>query len=62
MKIIQMINVHVPTTDGRELKMSRYTKPDKAQQLLLSRLKLNLPPQPQPQISTGMKASAAKTF
>ena len=62
MKIIQMIDVHVPTTDGRELRMSRYTKPDKAQQLLLSRLKLNLPPQPQPEISTGMKASVVKTF
>jgi hypothetical protein len=62
MKIIQMIDVHVPTTDGRELRMSRYTKPDKAQQLLLSRLKLNLPPQPPPEISTGMKSSVVKTF
>ena len=32
MKVIQMIDVHIPTTDGRELKMSRYTKPDRAQQ------------------------------
>jgi hypothetical protein len=62
MKIIQMIDVHVPTTDGRELRMSRYTKPDKAQQLLLSRLKLNLPPQPPPEISTVMKAPVVKTF
>lgn len=62
MKAIQMIDVHVPTTDGRELRMSRYTKPDKAQQLLLSQLKLNLPPQPPPEISTGMKASVVKTF
>ena len=62
MKIIQMIDVHIPTTDGRELRMSRYTKPDKAQQLLLSQLKLNLPPQPPPEISTVMKASVVKTF
>jgi hypothetical protein len=53
MKAIQMIDVHVPTTDGRELKMSRYTKPDKAQLLLLSQLNLQLPAQPPPQISAG---------
>jgi transposase len=44
MKVIQMIDVHIPTTDGRELTMSRYTKPDKPQQLLLTRLKFILPP------------------
>jgi transposase len=62
MKVIQMIDVHIPTTDGRELKMSRYTKPDKAQQLLLTRLKFILPPQPPPKISSGLKASVVKTF
>lgn len=62
MKAIQMIDVHIPTTDGRELRMSRYTKPDKAQQLLLSRLKLKLPPQPPPEISTGTTAAVVKTF
>jgi transposase len=62
MKVIQMIDVHIPTTDGRELKMSRYTKPDKAQQLLLTKLKINLPPQPPPEISSGLKASVVKTF
>ncbi len=53
MKTIQMIDVHIPTTDGRELKMSRHTKRDKAQQLLLTQLKLKLPPQPSPEISAG---------
>jgi hypothetical protein len=62
MKEIQMIDVHIPTTDGRELKMSRYTKPDKAQQLLLSRLKLKLPPQPPPEISARAMAAVVKTF
>ena len=62
MKVIQMIDVHIPTTDGRELKMSRYTKPDKPQQLLLTRLKFILPPQPPPEISSGLKASVVKTF
>jgi transposase len=61
MKTIQMIDVHIPTTDGRELKMSRYTKPDKTQQLLLSRLKLKLPPQPPPEISSKTDA-VVKTF
>jgi len=51
MKVIQMIDVHIPTTDGRELKMSRYTKPDRTQQLLLAQLNLKLPPQPSPEIS-----------
>jgi transposase len=62
MKAIQMIDVHIPTTDGRQLKMSRHTKPDKAQQLLLSQLKLKLPPQPPPEISTGNLRSVVKTF
>ena len=62
MKAIQMIDVHIPTTDGRELKMSRHTKPDKAQQLLLSQLKLQLPPQPPPEISAGNLRSVVKTF
>lgn len=53
MKVIQMIDVHIPTTDGRELRMSRYTKPDRTQQLLLAQLKLQLPPQPPPEISAG---------
>ncbi|MGI6301932.1 MAG: IS1634 family transposase [Verrucomicrobiota bacterium] len=51
MKTIQMIDVHIPTVDGRELKMSRYTKPDKTQQILLAKLKLQLPPQPPPEIT-----------
>jgi len=62
MKTIQMIDVHVPTTDGRELKMSRYTKPEKAQQLLLTQLKLQLPPQPPPEISAGDLGLVVKTY
>jgi transposase len=51
LKAIQMIDVQIPTVDGRWLKMSRFTKPDKAQQLLLAQLHLVLPPQPPPEIS-----------
>ena len=47
---IQMINVHLPTTDGKELLLRRYTQPDKDQILLLSRLGLRLPPQPKPEL------------
>lgn len=51
MKTIQMIDVKIPTTDGRKLTMSRYTKPEKTQQLLLTQLNLHLPSQPPPEIS-----------
>jgi transposase len=50
---IQMIDVYLPTTDGRELLLRRRTEPDKGQQLLLAQLKLLLPDQPPPKI-TGM--------
>ena len=56
MKTIQMIDVHIPTTDGRELKMSRYTRPEKQQQLLLAQLKLTLPDQPPPEINVLQKS------
>jgi transposase len=47
---IQMLDVAVPTTDGRELLLVRHTEPDPEIALLLSRLKLTLPPQPPPKI------------
>jgi len=47
---IQMVDVYLPTTDGRELLLRRYTQPDKDQLLLLSRLDLALPPQPRPEL------------
>ena len=49
---IQMLDVHFPTTDGRELVMPRYTEPEPEQKLLLEKLKLFLPPQPPPKIRT----------
>ena len=48
---VQMIDVHVPTTDGRELVLTRYTQPEPELQLLIQRLKLHLPPQPPPRIA-----------
>ncbi len=49
---MQMIDVHLPTTDGRELVLTRYTQPDPELQLLIGQLKLRLPPQPPPRITT----------
>ncbi len=46
---VQMIDVHLPTTDGRELLLTRYTQPEPELQLLIQQLKLQLPPQPPPQ-------------
>jgi transposase len=51
---IQMVDVHFPTTDGRQLLFRRYTRPEPDQAMLLEQLKLELPPQAPPQItSTG---------
>ena len=52
---IQMLDVYFPTTDGRKLRFRRYTKPEKDQALLLAQLKLQLPPQPPPEITTDHK-------
>lgn len=53
MAVLQMVDVHLPTTDGRQLILSRYTQPEKDQQLLLSQLKLELPLQPPPKITAN---------
>ena len=47
---MQMVDVHLPTTDGRQLVLPRYTQPDSDHQLLFQQLKLNLPAQPPPRI------------
>jgi hypothetical protein len=52
---IQMLDVHFPTTDGRTLILSRYTQPEPDQKILLEQLKLTLPPQPPPRISSRRK-------
>ena len=53
---VQMIDVHLPTTDGRELLLTRYTQPEPELQLLIQRLKFQLPPQPPPRIATAAVA------
>ena len=53
---VQMIDVHIPTSDGRELLLSRYTQPEPELMLLLDRLKLELPQQPPPKITAAQAA------
>ena len=50
---VQMIDLHLPTTDGRELRLTRYTEPDADLKLLLDKLKLVLPAQALPTITTA---------
>jgi hypothetical protein len=56
---MQMIDVHIPTTDGRELLLTRYTEPDPELRLLLDKLKIPLPEQPPPKISAAQIAPPA---
>jgi transposase len=49
---IQMLEVWLPTTDGRWLVMPRFTQPEADQAILLHKLKLALPQQPPPRIKT----------
>ncbi len=49
-KSMQMIDVHLPTTDGRILILPRYSQPEKELQLLLHQLNLTLPEQPPPRL------------
>jgi len=58
---IQMIDVHLPTTDRREIVLTRYTHPEPELQLLISRLKLTLPPQPPPRITSPAASQATPT-
>ena len=54
-----MIDVYVPTTDGRELCLTRYTQPEPELKLLLEKLKLTLPAQPPPRITAAQAACTA---
>jgi transposase len=62
---LQMLDVHLPTTDERTVVLSRYTHPETDVQLLLQRLKLELPAQPPPKITRpkppGASPSVVKT-
>jgi transposase len=62
-KTMQMVDVHLPTTDGRDLILSRYTQPEPEHRLLLDHLRLTLPAQPPPKIAARPSPVAAtKTY
>jgi transposase len=48
---LQMLDVHFPTTDGRELVFCRYTQPERDHKMLLAQLGWELPPQSPPRIT-----------
>ena len=50
-KTMQMVDVRIPTTDGRELVLSRYTQPEAEHRMLLEQLRLTLPKQSPPKIT-----------
>ncbi|MGO8698886.1 MAG: hypothetical protein ACLQVY_14320 [Limisphaerales bacterium] len=54
---LQMLDVHLPTTDERTVILSRYTQPETDVQLLLQRLKLELPAQLPPEITRPKSSS-----
>jgi len=53
---VQMIDVYLPTTDGRTVIMSRYTQPDSDLKVLLAQLRLSFPGQPPPRMVPKIKA------
>ena len=60
MAAVQMLDVHFPTTDGRTLILSRYTELNADQKLLLRQLKLDLPPQPPPRITSSHRPDRSR--
>lgn len=58
---MQMIDVHLPTTDGKHIVLSRYTEPEADVALLLARMQLALPSQPPPKVYACGQISLGKT-
>jgi hypothetical protein len=55
---VQMIDIHLPTTDGRTVIMSRYTQPEAELQILLTQLRLSFPGQPPPRMTANSPNSS----
>ena len=47
---IMMIDVRIPTTDGRILEMRRHSQPELEQRIILDKLNVKLPKQPPPKV------------
>jgi len=54
---VPMIDVHLPTTDGRELTLTRHKEPEPELKLLLDKHKLELPAQPPPKTTVASSGS-----
>jgi transposase len=59
MAAMQMVDVHLPTTDGRTVVLARYTEPEPDQTVLLQLMKMHLPAQPPPRIAAANVPAAA---
>ena len=59
---IHMLDVYLPTTDGRWLVMPRFTQPEPDQAILLHKLKLELPQQPPPRIKARLSEMPAEAL
>ena len=59
-RAVKMVDVVMPTIDGRIITLPRYVEPKQDLSILLDRLGLTLPAKPPPKIS-GEAADAAKT-
>jgi len=57
---VQMLDIEIPTTDGRQLMLTRYTEPEPELRLLLQRLRLELPAQPPPKITAAQARAATR--
>jgi Transposase DDE domain len=56
-RAVQMIDVHLPTTDGRKVILSRYTQPEPDLRMLLRQLRMSLPDQPPPRVTANGEVS-----
>ncbi|MCL1909161.1 MAG: hypothetical protein FWG12_07345, partial [Holophagaceae bacterium] len=56
---VQMVDVFLPTTTGKELRLPRYTEPSKELALLLMNLDIKLPQQPKPVLLDRRKTQEA---
>lgn len=54
---IQMIDIYLPTTDGRTVIMSRYTQPEPELRMLLQQLRLTFPSQSPPRMTINAMQS-----
>ena len=59
-RMVKMVDVVMPTTDGRIVTLPRYVEPKKDVAILLDRLGLTLPAQPPPKVSSCL-ADTTKT-